>query len=222
MIKIFFLSIVLCQVACLEKPNQLSQSNNAPNQTPPNVDIIPTDDSQDRTIWQKPYVVIAKMGDLTNAVIADIGAGSGYFSFRFIHQASKVIAIDIEPQLIDMMNAEKMYYKQEIQNKFEARLAAVDDSKLSPNEIDIAFLSNTYCYLENRVNYLRNLKSKFKSKGRIVIVDFKKKLTPFGPDQKHRLAQAEVEQELLEAGYQIVESDDTSLQYQYIIIAIAQ
>lgn len=52
-----------------------------------------------------------------------------------------------------------------------------------------------------------------------MIVDFKKKLTPIGPSQEERLAQSEVEQELIDAGYQLIISDDTTLQYQYIIVA---
>ncbi|MBK7695029.1 MAG: methyltransferase domain-containing protein [Saprospiraceae bacterium] len=126
---------------------------------------------------------------LEDKVIADIGAGSGYFSFRFIHQAKKVIAIDIEKELIDMMNAEKTYYKPEIQERFEARLATPMDPKLNKGEVDIVFLSNTYSYIKQRSTYLRNLKDKFKPGGRIMIVDFKKKMTPMGPDLEHRLAQ---------------------------------
>jgi len=176
-------------------------------------------ESQDRTIWQKPYDIISLLGPLEDKVIADIGAGSGYFSFRFIHQAKKVIAIDIEKELIDMMNAEKTYYKPDIQERFEARLATPMDPKLNKGEVDIVFLSNTYSYLTQRVTYLRSLKDKFKKGGQIMIVDFKKKITPIGPDLAHRLAQGDVERELIDAGYEIINSDDNKLQYQYIIMA---
>jgi ubiquinone/menaquinone biosynthesis C-methylase UbiE len=118
-----------------------------------------------------------------------------------------------------MMIAEKSYYKQEIQNKFEARLAQADNPNLEDNEIDIAFIANTYPYISNRIQYLKKLRSKFKANGKIMIVDFKKKLTPIGPSQEERLAQSEVEQELIDAGYQLIISDDTTLQYQYIIVA---
>ncbi len=182
--------------------------------------IILDDSSfQDRTIWQKPYQIIDLLGPLSGKVVADIGAGSGYFSFRFVNQASKVIAIDIDKELIDLMNVEKAYYKKEIQDKFEARLATPSDPSINVNEVDIVFLSNTYMYINNRVKYLSQLKNKFKSGGRIMIVDFKKKLTPIGPSQKLRLAQSEVEQELIDAGYTITLSDDSKLEYQYIIIA---
>lgn len=55
-----------------------------------------------------------------------------------------------------MMIAEKSYYKQEIQNKFEARLAQADNPNLEDNEIDIAFIANTYPYISNRIQYLKN------------------------------------------------------------------
>mgnify|MGYP003513888378 CR=1 FL=1 len=54
-------------------------------------------DMHDRTVWQKPYEVIHRLGPLEYLTVADIGAGSGYFSFRFIHEAARVIAIDIDP-----------------------------------------------------------------------------------------------------------------------------
>jgi ubiquinone/menaquinone biosynthesis C-methylase UbiE len=183
------------------------------------LDIELMEDGRDRTIWQKPYEVIHLLGSLEGKTIADIGAGSGYFSFRFVNEAGKVIAIDIEPELIQLMDQEKMYYKPEIQQKFEARLATPDDPKLKPSEVDIIFISNTYTLIQNRVNYLKGLIDKFKPGGRIMIVDFKKKLTPIGPTQKNRLAQSEVEQELIDAGYELVFSDDRMLEYQYIIVA---
>jgi len=207
---------LICLIAC--KTN----SNPTDNQTKTIEQSISTQniDSQDRTIWQKPVLVLELLGDISDKVIADIGAGTGYFSFRFIHNAKKVIAIEIDKSLIEMMNAEKSYNSQLLQNKFEARLATENDPALNEQEIDIAFLSNTYTYIPKRVEYLTNLRKKFKENGRIMIIDFKKKLTPIGPDQNQRMAQSDIEQELISAGYHIVLSDDSTLQYQYIIIAV--
>ena len=101
----------------------------------------------DRTIWQRPYEIINMLGSLEDKTVADIGAGSGYFSFKFIHTAKKVIAIDIEKELIDLMIEEKDYYKEEIKSKFEARLAKPNDPMLKKEEVDIVFLSNTYFWL---------------------------------------------------------------------------
>ncbi|MCC6816963.1 MAG: methyltransferase domain-containing protein [Saprospiraceae bacterium] len=174
---------------------------------------------KDRTIWQKPFEIIEMLGPLDGKVIADIGAGSGYFSFKFVQTAQKVIAIDIEEDLIQLMNDELNYYKPEIRNKFEARLAKKNDPNLKTKEVDIVFISNTYIYLKDRVKYLKNLRDKLKSGGKVMIIDFKKKITPIGPSQDLRLAQGDVEQDLISAGFQIQLSDDSSLKYQYVIIA---
>ena len=223
MIRLILLQIVIIQLtACKKEPKQHAVIN-------PSVDSLIhfIQDSleqyrlnqQDRTIWQKPYEIIEMLGPLEDKVIADIGAGSGYFSFKFIHKAKKVIAIDIEKELIDLMNDEKKYYKQELQNRFEARLTKPNDPGLEDQEADIIFMSNTYCYIENRIPYLQMLRHKLKEGGRIMIVDFKKKITPIGPTLDSRLAQGDVENELIKAGFNIIISDDTSLQYQYIVIA---
>lgn len=216
---------ILFALAC--KHNQPSMSGGISRDIPVDSIAVPnhndsTDSAlraQDRTIWQKPYMLIDMLGDLSDKIVADIGAGSGYFSFRFVHRAKKVIAIDIEPTLIEMMNTEETYYKPEVQLRFEARLATPDDPHLKDGEVDIIFISNTYPYIKNRRNYLHRLLKKFRSQGKIMIVDFKKKLSPIGPPQEERLSLADVEQDLIDAGYKLMVSDDTSLDYQYIIIA---
>ncbi len=215
----FFILIFLLMLECKDKSVIPLDVANKAQEDSIRAENEALEEGRDRTIWQKPYEVIHLLGSLEDKTIADIGAGSGYFAFRFVHEAGKVIAIDIEPELIQMMDQEKRYYKPELQNKFEARLATPDDPKLNPGEADFVFISNTYTLIKNRVNYLRNLKNKFKSDGKIMIVDFKKKLTPIGPKQKNRLAQSEVEQELIDAGYELLFSDDRMLEYQYIIVA---
>ena len=98
-------------------------------------------------------------------------------------------------------------------------MAKKNDPNLKTKEVDIVFISNTYIYLKDRVKYLKNLRDKLKSGGKVMIIDFKKKITPIGPSQDLRLAQGDVEQDLISAGFQIQLSDDSSLKYQYVIIA---
>lgn len=217
----YWISIVIFSLlSCTQNGSEQTKKNEG-QEAEVNLETEPADmeESRDRTVWQKPYDVIHMIGPLAGKTIADIGAGSGYFSFRFVHEAEKVIAIDIDQELIGLMNQEKMFYRQEIQNRIEARLAEPDDPNLKDREVDVVFLSNTYPYIKNRIQYLKNLIPKFKPGGKIMIVDFKKKLTPFGPSQKNRMAQSEVEQEIISAGYQLLLSDDLKLEYQYIIIA---
>lgn len=174
---------------------------------------------EDRHIWQRPDFVISKLGSLEGKTIADLGAGSGYFTFRFLKNGAHVIALDIDSKMIDLMNSEINFLPDSLRTRFEARLAQSDDPKLKDSEIDFLFISNTYPYIDNRVAYFKNILESFKDDGKMMIVDFKKKHTPIGPPQSARMALGDIEQELIEAGYSIINSDDQSLSYQYIIIA---
>ncbi len=174
-------------------------------------------ESKDRVFWQKPELVISKMGQLADKVVADIGAGSGYFARRLAMRARRVIAVDIDPRFIRFMDSLKMV---EQLDRFETRLAEPMDPHLEPGEVDIVLMVNTYLYLPQRVRYLENLKKSIKPGGRIFIIDFKKKKIPITyPPARIRIPLYQVEQELEAAGYRIVESDDTSLDYQYIVVA---
>ena len=174
---------------------------------------------EDRHIWQKPEIIMSLLGDVSDKTIVDIGAGAGYFSFKFVKYAAKVIAVDIDERMIRLMNEEKRYYPDHLRIKFEARLAKSDDPLLAQDEADIVFVANTYAYIEHRVEYFSNILKALKPKGQIMIVDFKMKHTPIGPDLKYRIPLGQVENELIQAGYHIIKSDDSSLDYQYILLA---
>lgn len=178
-------------------------------------------ESKDRVFWQKPDLVVDRLGDLSTKTVADIGAGSGYFARRLAYKAKRVIAIDIDPNFIHFMDSIKVVeLPTDIQQKFETRLATFDDPKLNPKEADIVLIVNTYLYIQDRVVYMRRLKEGLAPGGQVVIIDFKKKRIPLSnPQQGIRVPLFEVEEELFEAGYSRVISDDTSLDYQYIVVA---
>jgi len=172
-----------------------------------------------RVIWQKPEKIISLFDDLEYKTIADIGAGSGYFAFRLAGRAEKVIALEIDEQLIAYMDS--MKYHQLTENridKFEVRLDG-DLPNLKVAEVDGVLLTNTYIYISDRVTYFSNLLKCLKPNGQVIIVDWKPINLPVGPEMGIKLSTFEVTQELQEAGYKITNVDETSLQYQYIITA---
>lgn len=176
-------------------------------------------ESADRVIWQKPDLVIKQLGDVEGKVVADLGAGTGYFSRRIAYKGAKVIAIDIDPKAIQWMEEQKSRFPAELQDRLVIRLAEPNDPMLKANEVDIVLLVNTYSYIKNRVAYFTKLKEAIQPGGHIVIIDFKKKETPFGPSLDERVDVKTVEEELASAGYSILVKDETSLDYQYIIKA---
>ena len=76
-----------------------------------------------RQTWQDPKFVIEALGDLNGLVIADIGSGTGYFTFQMAVPAQKVIAIDIEQRFLNYIEDRKSeMYERQLANKIETRL----------------------------------------------------------------------------------------------------
>jgi ubiquinone/menaquinone biosynthesis C-methylase UbiE len=175
-------------------------------------------DNQNRAIWQKPDMVINLLGDLNGKTVADIGAGTGYFAFRMAARAKRVIAIEIDQQLINVMDSVKVKLPKNQQSHFETRLGKADDPQLKPAEVDAVTIVNTVGFIENRIEFLKNLRRGMVPGATLLIIDFKKNL-PVGPDEKYKVAVPELESELRRAGFKPQSSDGKSLEYQYILIA---
>ena len=171
-------------------------------------------------IWQKPGLVIEKLGDISDKVIADIGAGTGYFSLRLAPRAKKVIAIEIEPAIIRYLDSLRLGLPKDQQNNLETRLAKINDPLLKPEEADIILIINTIAYIDKLDEYLKTVKKGLNKNGRLIIIDYKMKKLPINaPPKDERIYLDKLEDILESAGYQIAQSDDTSLDYQYILTA---
>ena len=179
-----------------------------------------------RDIWQRPELVLKQLGELDGKVVADIGAGPyGYFSLRIAQEtnAKKVIAIDIDQEALNIIaDARKAFLPENAQDRLETRLVTASDPKLKPGEADIVLIVNTTIYIENRLQYLKNLRKGIRKGGKLIIIDYKKKSTPIGPPVNLRIALGEMEGELAEAGYTLLPSDDKLLDFQYIIKATVE
>ncbi|HMN91223.1 MAG TPA: class I SAM-dependent methyltransferase [Saprospiraceae bacterium] len=173
-----------------------------------------------RVIWQKPDMIIDLLGDLSGKTVADIGAGTGFFALRITPRAKKVIAIDIDSRFVNYLDSVKVLELPEnMQSRLEARLAEPNDPHLKPGEVDIIMIVNTFMYIQNKIDYLKILHRGLSPQGRLLIVDFKKKRTPIGPPSEIRTPIHEVEEALYTAGYRNIQTNDTALDYQYIITA---
>lgn len=170
-----------------------------------------------RAEWQKPEKIIASLGPLDGKTVADIGAGTGYFAFPIAKKAAKVIAIDIDKRFLDYIEQKKQ--TQKIGANIETRLTAPDSSGLKTREADMVLIVDTYHHIEDRIEYLKELKKCLRKDGVLVIIEFKKEKTPPGPPVELRLAEEQVKSELKTAGFTSVSADRDMLPYQYIIKA---
>jgi arsenite methyltransferase len=163
-----------------------------------------------RDAWQQPHEVITALAIRKDEVIADLGAGSGYFSRRLAHHAAKVYAVDIDAKLLAML-------KQNAPPNVETVLATPDDPKLPPASVDTVFICDVLHHIENRPAYFARLAAALKPGGRIVNIDFFKRDLPVGPPVAMKLSEAQVEKEFAAAGFRKVKQVDT-LKYQYFLV----
>lgn len=205
-----------------ETPSPVSTSiePRQPQASPGNFENLIADyESKDRVIWQKPDMVISLLGDLEGKTVADLGAGTGYFAFRLVPKAQKVIGVDIDRRFIEFMDSVKVRLPKPYQDRFESRLAKPDDPMLQPEEADAVVMVNTYGYIENRVKYLQILSKGMSGGAQLLIIDFKKNSLPIGPEDEFKVSVTQVERELKAAGFNIRKIDNEALDYQYIVMA---
>ncbi|MEM7571334.1 MAG: methyltransferase domain-containing protein [Bacteroidota bacterium] len=183
-------------------------------------------ETSDRTAWQKPSVVIETLGDLEEKVVADIGAGHGFFALRLAQMADRVIAIDVTEENINIL-AEQRDLELPVgqRGRLEPRLAPYEHPNLEAEEVDVVLFVNTF-YVIQSVDYLRRVIPGMKPGARLVIVDWKDQSFEFEPPnmvpRSARIAIGETQDMLEAAGFRLVRSYDDALRFQYIVVAEKQ
>ncbi len=182
--------------------------------------LVDTYEDPARSEWQNPGLIMEMLGDLDDRTIADIGAGTGYFTFRLAAEGAKVIAIDIDERFLEYIEQRKAELHQaNKEDVIVTRLSLDDDPLLEDEEIDHALLVNTYYFLKNPVSYLRKVHKGLKSTGRLIIVDYHTGNIPVGPATEFRVDPNRVKKELEQAGFGEITIDENALKYQYLITA---
>ena len=170
-------------------------------------------DDPKRDAWQKPHEVIQALALKPDAVVADIGAGTGYFSVRFAHMVPKgrVYGVDTEADMVKHL-AERA--KREGLGNITAVAGAPDDPRL-PEKADVIVLVDVYHHVEARERYFRRLQDALKAGGRVAIIDFRLD-SPVGPPKSARMPAEQVKAEMQRAGYTLLR-EHTFLPNQYFL-----
>jgi predicted methyltransferase len=171
-------------------------------------------DDPRRDEWQKPHQVIQALKLAPDALIADIGAGTGYFAVRLANMVpnGRVYAVDVEADMVKYL-AERA--KREKRGNLQAVQASAADPRL-PEKVDLILLVDVYHHVEERERYFRALRDSLKPGGRIAIIDFRLD-SPNGPPRAARIAPERVKRELQAAGYALAE-EHGFLPYQYFLV----
>ncbi len=177
--------------------------------------LIASFNSPERLAWQKPDVLIGAFGDLSTRTVADLGAGSGYFTFRLAKVAKRVLALEPNPAFVDFL---KEQADSLTLTNVEVRSIGYTSTGLRKGEFDDMLLVDVYHHIENRVAYFADLRGQLSASGRVWVVDFKDGKLPVGPGVDHKVPLATVLAELTAAGF-ATQLDSTLLPYQFIVTA---
>jgi ubiquinone/menaquinone biosynthesis C-methylase UbiE len=173
-------------------------------------------DDPARDAWQKPREVVEALEVRPRMTVADIGAGTGYFSrhlARAVGEHGTVLASEPEPNLVAHLRKRAEH---EGTANLVPILASPDNPRL-PAGVDLILIVNTIHHIDDRIEYLRRLRKVLAATGRVAVIDFKKEKLPVGPPPDHKLAREHVIAEFEKAGYTLA-AEPTILPYQYFLI----
>jgi arsenite methyltransferase len=157
--------------------------------------------------WQLTDQVVDTLTIQPGDVVADLGAGDGYFSFYLadaVGPEGRVYAVDVDEEKIEAL-------RREVQERgypnIEVVLGTSDDPRLPDGSVDLIFFCNAYHHFDDRVRYLENLRRDLSPGARIAIVDGKPEGRLFIP-KGHILPDGQLVAELEQARYRHVASHD--------------
>ena len=154
---------------------------------------------ESRETEEQPNTTVQQLELKPDDVVADIGAGTGYFSFGIAEKVpeGKVYAVDIQPEMLDAVN----FLKQEnnIAN-VETILGKEDNPNLPPASIDLAFMVDAYHEFAYPREMMAGIYQTLKPGGRVVLLEYRKENPMIMIKPLHKMTQKQVKKELKAVG----------------------
>lgn len=170
-----------------------------------------------RAAWQKPAAVVRALGLRRGQVVADVGAGPGYWTCRLaraVGRGGRVFAVEAELEVMEVLR--RRLAAAGIRNVTPV-LGDGADPRLPHGSCDLVLVVNTYHHFHDGVAFLRSLARALRPGGRLVNIDFAKRPTPVGPPVDHRVAREDFIRDARRAGLEPV-AEPRLLPYQYFVI----
>lgn len=149
-------------------------------------------------------------------IVADIGAGTGYFTFRIAPKVpqGKVVAVDIQQEMIDFLNQNKQKNKAP---NVEAVLGTITNPKLASNSIDMALLVDAYHEFSHPREMMEAIVKALKPAGRVVLVEYRAEDPKVPIKEHHKLSVAQATREMKAVGLRLLRNDKR-LPQQHVMI----
>ncbi len=177
-------------------------------------------DDPERRRWLPPEEVVARLGLREGMRVADVGAGTGYFTLPMaaaVGASGSVDAVDLQPAMLERLRG-KLRHPAAPAN---VRLHDGDAARtgLEDAAVDLYFLANVYHELDARPLMLQEARRVLRPGGRLAILDWRADLVPPpGPPAEHRMPVEQVLRELMAADWRTGYPDRVG-RYSYLVIA---
>jgi ubiquinone/menaquinone biosynthesis C-methylase UbiE len=155
----------------------------------------------ERTESEKPEELLDLLGLKEGDVVADIGAGPGYFSLRAaerVGRTGRVLAVDVQPEMIDGL---EMMMKKSGHENIVPILGTVDDPKLPTDGVDHVLIVIAYHEFSHPVEMMRHVRKALKRDGQMLVVEYKAESLTSRVDPLHRMSEAEIMKDISALGF---------------------
>ncbi len=161
----------------------------------------------ERADLELPGRVVDSLGLAPDDVVADIGAGTGYFTFRMAERVPEggVYAVDIQPEMLDII-AERA--KREGLENVEAVQGTVSDPNLPDDSVDLALIVDAYHEFSHPREMMQGLVRALRPGGRVVLVEYRGEDASVPIKELHKMTEAQVRRELEAVGLRWVETKE--------------
>jgi SAM-dependent methyltransferase len=209
-------------VACLAALGLSAGAAQQPPKTQQHGRLFPPTDlglleAPDRDLWQPPDQIMDVLGIAEASVVADVGAGSGWFTVRLARRVGPngtVFAQDVQPE---MLAAISRRVQREGLTNIRPVLGEGDNPRLPPNAFDAILAVGVYHEIDNKVVMLKNLAAALKRQGRLGVIDFKLSGGGPGPPIEERVDPKIIVRDAASAGLKLL-SQESFLPYQYLLV----
>jgi ubiquinone/menaquinone biosynthesis C-methylase UbiE len=169
-----------------------------------------------REIQEQPNKVVEALNLKPTDVVADIGAGTGYFSFRIasLVPQGKVYAVDIQPEMLDVINFLKT--ENNVTN-VELVLGTLSNPNLPENSIDVALMVDAYHEFEYPREMMEALVKSLKPGGRVMLVEYRQENPLIPIKTLHKMTQKQVKKEMNAVGLSWQETQEFLPQQHFMV-----
>lgn len=178
---------------------------------------VPWLERAEREIEERPDLAIEALEIKPGQSVADLGAGSGYYSFRIaplVGKDGRVIAIDVEPRMLQLITQRAR--RDRVENVFTV-LGTPSDPNLPPSSVDLLFMVDVYHELEFPRELMLKVRAALKPDGRVALIEYRAEDPKVMIKPVHKMTERQIVRELTAVGFRHVKTVRT-LPLQHLVI----